>query len=69
MELDAEKLKLAMVTQNFNVASLARAAGLSPACVNGYLNHGRRVRLDSLGKLIKALNVSLDDIVKEGSGK
>lgn len=69
MEIDVEKLKLSMMVKGFNVASLSRASGLSPACVNGYLNHGRKARLDSLGKLMKALGVGIHDIVKEEGGK
>lgn len=65
MELDMEKLKLAMIDKGFNVKSLARAAGVSPAAVNLYVNHGVKPRLDSLGKLVKALGVPVGDIVKE----
>ena len=65
MDIDQKKLKLAMMEKGFNVASLARAAGMSPAAVNLYVNHGVKPRLDSLGKVVKALGVPVMEIVKE----
>lgn len=65
MEVDVKRLRVLMAEKGFNVASLARVSGLSPCAINLWLNHGVKPRIDSLGKLIKALNVSLDDIMKE----
>ena len=64
MELDIEKLRAAMIEKQVNVTSLAKAAGLSKSCLNGYLRHGQRARTDSLGKLAAALGVPWETIAK-----
>ena len=65
MELDAKKLRRAMAAKDYTVAGLARAAGVSTAAVNLWLNHGTRPRFDTIGKLSRALGVDIYDIVKE----
>ncbi len=65
MELDAKKLRRAMAAKNYNVAGLARAAGVSGAAVNNWLNHNTRPRMDTVGKLARALGVDIYDIAKE----
>lgn len=65
MTLDNKKLRLLMCEKGFNVASLARASGLAECSINLYVNHGTRPRLDNLGKLAKALGVSVLELVKE----
>lgn len=65
MELDVKRLRVLMAEKGFNVKSLARTAGVSACAVNLYVNHGTRPRLDSLGRLAKALGVDVMEIVKE----
>lgn len=65
MELDVKRLRVLMAEKGYNVASLARAAGIAACSVNLYVNHGTRPRLDSLGRLAKALGVEVMEIVKE----
>lgn len=65
MTLDNKKLRLLMCEKGFCVASLARAAGIAESSINLYVNHGTRPRLDNLGKLAKALGVSVLELVKE----
>ena len=65
MELDVKAIRLTMAEKRFNVASLARAAGLSAAALNLWLNHGTRPRIDKLGALAAALGVPVTEIIKE----
>lgn len=65
MELNVRALQAAMMAKGYNVVSLARAAGLAPATVNLYINHGAKPRLDNMGKLARALGVDPFDLVKE----
>lgn len=65
MELNINKIKALMIEKRFNVASLARAAGIGGATLNLWLNHGTRPRLDKLGALAGALGVSYTEIVKD----
>lgn len=65
MELNVKAVKAAMMAKGYNVASLARAAGLSPATVNLYVNHGTKPRLDNMGKMARALGVDPFSLVKE----
>ena len=66
MELDTKALRLVMAEKRFNVASLARAAGVSAAALNLWIHHGTRPRIDKLGALAAALGVSVTEIIKEG---
>ena len=66
MELNTKKIKALMIEKRFNVASLARAAGLSASALNLYLHHGTRPRLDKIGALAGALGVPYTEIIKEG---
>lgn len=65
MEIDARKLKLAMIDRGFNVRSFARAAAVSEPGLNNILNHGKQPRFDTLGKLSKALQVPAASLLKE----
>ena len=65
MELDVKKLRLAMATKCLTVKGLARAAGVSEGAVNLWLNHGTRPRLDTIGKLARALDADIYDLVRE----
>lgn len=65
MELDVRALKLMMAEHAFNIRQLARAAGLSEPGLNNILNRGKQPRIDTLGKLSKALNVPPASLLKE----
>lgn len=65
MELNVKAIRVVMAEKRFNVASLARAAGLSAAALNMWLNHGTRPRIDKLGALAAALGVPVTDIIKD----
>ena len=64
MELNTMALRRAMAEKGFTVVGLARAAGVSCPALNGWLNQGRKPRMDTLGKLAKALGVDIYDLAK-----
>lgn len=63
MELNVQAIKLAMAEKEYNVASLARAAGISPAALNLWLHHGTKPRMDKLGRLANTLGVPVTAII------
>lgn len=65
MELKEKNLRRAIAAKGFTVAGLAREAGVSGAAINNWLNHNTRPRMDTLGKLARALDVDIYEIVKE----
>ena len=65
MKIDPVKLRRIMAAKNFNVSRLAEAADLSPTAINQWLNHGTRPRLDTIGRLARALEVDIYDIAKD----
>ena len=65
MELNIKALRRLMAAQGYNVASLARAAGVSAQAVNVWLKHGVTPRIDTLGKLARALGVDIYDLTIE----
>lgn len=65
MKLDALKLKLAMAERGFTCSLLSEKSGVSMNNINLILNHQRTPRLDTLGKIAKALGVPVMDLVKE----
>lgn len=65
MELDVKALRRTIAAKGFTVAGLARAAGVSNPALNGWLNHNKKPRLDTLGKLARALGVDIYEIAKE----
>ena len=65
MEVDAKRIRAAMIAGCFNIRQLAKKAGLSESSLNLILNHGRRPNLATLGKLAKALNVPASVLIKE----
>lgn len=65
MVLDVAKLRELMVHQGYTVTGLAKTAGVSSVSINQWLNHGKQPRMDTLGRILKALNAPLCDLVKE----
>ena len=64
MEIDVKALRRAMAAQGFTVKGLAKAAGVSVPALNNWLNKGRKPRIDTLGKLAKALGCDIYDLAK-----
>lgn len=65
MTADKAKLTLAMARACMNPQDLAKAAEMPPQTVNGVLR-GRSVRPATLGRVARALQVDVIDIIKEG---
>lgn len=65
MKVDRKKLELAMARACMNPQDLAKAAEMPPQTVNGVLR-GRSVRPATLGRVARALQVDVIDIIKEG---
>lgn len=64
MKADTNKLRLAMARACMNTQDLARAAAMPPQTVNGVLRE-RGVRPATLGRIAKALDVDVTEIIKE----
>ena len=56
------KLVNLIASKGMTQAELADKAGLSRASVNNLLKHGRRPRLDTVGKIAKALGVKPSEL-------
>ena len=65
MTADKAKLTLAMARACMNPQDLAKAAEMPPQTVNGVIR-GRSVRPATLGRVARALQVDVIDIIKEG---
>ena len=65
MEVNAQKVKGLMMDARLNVAGLAKKSGVCPAALNNIINHGKRARLDTIGKMAAALGVSGMELLKE----
>ncbi|WP_333686099.1 helix-turn-helix transcriptional regulator [Mitsuokella jalaludinii] len=57
------KLVNLIASKGMTQAELADKAGLSRASVNNLLKHGRRPRLDTVGKIAKALGVKPSELL------
>lgn len=65
MQIDEKALKRAMAARNFTNAALARAAGVTNVTIYNLLNHSNRARIDTVGRLARALGVDIYDIAKD----
>lgn len=65
MLLDIERLREVMAHRGFTVKGLARTAKVSACSLNLWLNHNGQPRLDTLGRVVKVLDIPINQIVKE----
>lgn len=64
----AANIETAMKRRNMDAAKLARAAGLNPTGIYDILSgKSRSPRLDTIGKIAKALNVRISDLFDDMS--
>ena len=63
MEVNAQKIRAAMIDAKLNVRALAKKSGVSEPALNLILNHGKRA--DTVGKIAAALGVSGMELLKE----
>ena len=61
--LSKTKLKAAMIDACVGVNQLAQMADLQPATVSKFLKADLPIRLPTLGKLSRALNISANDLI------
>lgn len=61
--MDKVKLLDLIASKGMTQAELADKAGLSRASVNNLLKHGRKPRLDTLGKIARVLDVRPSELL------
>ena len=64
MKANREKLRLAMARACMNPQDLAKAAEMPPQTVNGVIRE-RSVRPATLGRIAKALNVDVAELMRK----
>ncbi|MCH3965470.1 MAG: helix-turn-helix domain-containing protein [Clostridium sp.] len=63
MESNVKKINLIRIKQGMSVTELAEKSKLAKATVSRILNNKACARPDTIGKLAKALNVDVEQIV------
>ena len=63
MKVNKRKLQLAMAEKEFSAKHLSEVCGLSPATITKISNDQVEARPGTVGKIAKALNVPVTDIV------
>ncbi len=64
MKLDKKKLQLAMARKELNNTTLAKVTGMTPATVGNMLR-GCDMSLPTVGKVAKALEVDVTEIIED----
>lgn len=64
MKLDVPKIKLILAEQKMNQSDLAKKCGVNRQQINNILSRGS-CTLKTMGKIVKALGVPVQEIVKE----
>ena len=66
MPIDKEKLKSAMINNNMNMSKLAEESKVSKSQISRLIKEDTKtIRLDTLGKIAKALDVDYKEEQKE----
>lgn len=65
MQVDAKELRRVMAAKGFTIAALAREAGITTVTINNLLNHSNKARIDTVGRLAKALECDIYAIAKD----
>lgn len=66
MPIDKEKLKSAMISNNMNMSKLAEESKVSKSQISRLIKEDTKmIRLDTLGKIAKALDVDYKELLKE----
>ncbi len=66
MEMDSNKLKIAMMDRCFNIERLSKESKVSRATISRALkNQGNSLNMRNVGKIAKALNVPALSLLKE----
>lgn len=64
-KLDSRELKIMIAERGFTLRLLSEESGVSEASINAWVNHGRTPRLDTLGRIARALEIPLRDLITE----
>ena len=64
MKVDFQKLQIAMANNCMNKSDLAIAVGISRISISKYFSGQRNPSIKTLGRIAKALNVSVADLVE-----
>ena len=64
MKIDFQKLQIAMANACMNKGDLAEAAGISRISISAYFSGKRKPSGKTIGKLAKALNISVTEIIE-----
>ena len=64
MKVDFQKLQIAMANNCMNKSDLAIAVGISRISISKYFSGQRNPSTKTLGRIAKALNVSVADLVE-----
>lgn len=64
MKIDFQKLQIAMATSCLNKSELADAAGVARITISMYFSGKRNPSTKTIGKIAKALNVPVTEIIE-----
>lgn len=67
MKINFQKLQIAMADACMNKSDLANAAGISRISIGKYFSGKREPSLKSIGKIAKALNVPVTEIIENAA--
>ena len=64
MNINKEKMQLAMANACMNTTQLSKKADISRFSLNAYVNKTRNPKPATVGRIAKALNVKVEDLVE-----
>lgn len=67
MKINKQKLEIAMANACLSMDDLAALAGISRVSLTKYVSSGTRPRTKTVGKIAKALNIRVEDLIEMGS--
>lgn len=65
MNINKEKMQLAMANACMNTTQLSKKADISRFSLNAYVNKTRNPKPATVGRIAKALNVKVEDLVEQ----
>lgn len=65
MKISADAVKLALVNKNWRIKDLVKASGVSHNTISGLLNHDKVCNPFTVGKIVAALEINAEEIVKK----
>lgn len=65
MKIDSIKLELAIANKGFSVRELANICGVNEVTISKMRKGGCKTRLKTLGKIAKALNCDVSELIEK----